>query len=79
MTDVDICIRNARLRHDSSVPVDITIADGLIAGIGPSLDAAAREEIDAGGNLVTESFVNPHLHLCKVYTLFMTDDEAARA
>ena len=76
MTDVDICIRNARLRHDSSVPVDITIADGLIAGIGPSLDAAAREEIDAGGNLVTESFVNPHLHLCKVWTLQMMAEDA---
>src|SRR3977135_2022489 len=76
MTDVDICIRNARLRHDSSVPVDITIADGLIAGIGPSLDAAAREEIDAGGNLVTESFVNPHLHLCKVWTLQMMTEDA---
>jgi cytosine deaminase len=32
--------------------------------------------IDAQGNLVTESFVNPHLHLCKVYTRQMMDDEA---
>ena len=32
--------------------------------------------IDAEGNLVTESFVNPHLHLCKVYTRQMMDDEA---
>ncbi|RKX45551.1 MAG: cytosine deaminase [Thermotogae bacterium] len=34
------------------------------------------EEIDATGNLVTESFVNPHLHLCKVYTLRMMDELA---
>src|SRR5437660_10701712 len=54
MTDVDIRIRNARLRHGHSSPVDITIADGLIAAIGPSLEATARAEVDAGGNLVTE-------------------------
>jgi cytosine deaminase len=33
-------------------------------------------EIDAAGNLVTESFVNPHLHLDKVYTLARLDDAA---
>jgi cytosine deaminase len=27
---------------------------------------------------VTESFVNPHLHLCKVYTLQMMDEDALR-
>ena len=32
--------------------------------------------IDAQGNLVTESFINPHLHLCKVYTRQMMDEEA---
>ena len=29
--------------------------------------------------LVTESFVNPHLHLCKVWTLPMMEEEALRA
>jgi cytosine deaminase len=32
--------------------------------------------IDAGGRLVTESFVNAHLHLCKVYTLTMLGSAA---
>jgi cytosine deaminase len=32
--------------------------------------------VDAQGKLVTESFVNPHLHLCKVYTRQLMDDEA---
>ena len=35
--------------------------------------------IDAGGRLVTESFVNPHLHLCKVWTAAMIDDAAMQA
>jgi cytosine/creatinine deaminase len=76
MTNVDIRIRNARLRHAPSVPVDMTIADGRIAAIGPSLEVSAREEIDAGSNLVTESYVNPHLHLCKVWTLPMMAEDA---
>ena len=76
MTNVDIRIRNARLRHAPSVPVDMTIADGRIAAIGPSLEVSAREEIDAGSNLVTESYVNPHLHLCKVWTSRMMAEDA---
>ena len=31
------------------------------------------------GNLVTESYVNPHLHLCKVWTLPMMEEEALKA
>ena len=76
MTQVDICIRNARLRRTPDALVDVAIADGRIAAIGPALALTAREEIDAGGNLVTESFVNPHLHLCKVWTLQMMAEDA---
>ena len=64
----DLVVRNARLRGRDK-PVDIAIAAGRIQEIGASLDAAAEEEIDAAGRLVTESFANPHLHLDKVYTL----------
>src|SRR5208282_3560404 len=39
----------------------------------------AATEIDAAGNLVTESFVNPHLHLCKVWTLPMMEEAALKA
>ena len=38
-----------------------------------------RETIDAEGCLVTESFVNPHLHLCKVWTLPMMSEAALAA
>ncbi|MBI2201990.1 MAG: cytosine deaminase, partial [Armatimonadetes bacterium] len=43
------------------------------------LEPQAATVLDARGNLVTESFVNPHLHLDKVYTLQMLDEEALRA
>lgn len=75
---MDIVVRRARLRGTEALQ-DIAVAGGRIAAIGTRLDGAASIEIDARGGLATESFVNPHLHLCKVYTLFMTDDEAARA
>ena len=75
----DIAIRRARLRGSADRYADIGIKDGRIAAIAPRLDGGAATEIDAGGNLVTESFVNPHLHLCKVWTLPMMEEEALRA
>ncbi len=74
----DMLIKNAKTRrHDT--PVDIGISGGRIAQIGSGLSGPATQTLDAGGNLVTESFVNGHLHLCKVYTLAMMDDEALSA
>ena len=67
----DIVIQNARLRHQTGT-VDIGIEKGIIQEIG-KLDGKGASVIDAGSNLVTESFVNTHLHLCKVYTLTMMD------
>jgi cytosine deaminase len=74
----DIVIRRARLRGKGT-PQDIAVAGGRIAAIAEHVEGMVGLEVDAHGGLATESFVNPHLHLCKVYTLFMTDDEAARA
>jgi cytosine deaminase len=71
----DILIRNAQLRGQSH-PIDIGIADGKIISLAERLEADAELTLDARGNLVTESYVNPHLHLCKVYTRQMMDDEA---
>jgi cytosine deaminase len=78
MTGIDICIRNARLRRSGDALFDIAVAGGRIACLEPSLNVAAGEEIDARGNLVTESYVNPHLHLCKVWTLPMMAEEALK-
>jgi cytosine/creatinine deaminase len=75
----DIAIRRARLRGRGDALTAIGVRDGRIAAIGERLDGTAAVEIDAAGNLVTESYVNPHLHLCKVWTLPMMEDEALKA
>ncbi|RME82849.1 MAG: cytosine deaminase [Caldilineae bacterium] len=78
MTTFDILIRHARLRNRADTTYDIGVADGKIAALAPHLEAEATVLLDAAGNLVTESFVNPHLHLCKVYTLPMMDELALK-
>lgn len=72
----DLIIRNARTRSTAEDLVSIAIQDGKIAKINARIDEKAKEELDAKGNLVTESFVNGHLHLCKVYTLDMAGQKA---
>jgi cytosine deaminase len=74
----DIAIRRARLRGHCDGLVEIGIHDGRIVAIAERLDGKVSAEIDARGNLVTESYVNPHLHLCKVWTLPMMEEEALR-
>ena len=73
----DIVIRNAKTRKFKSL-VDIGILDGKIKAIKEKVDEKGSIEIDAKGKLVTESFVNAHLHLCKVYTLMMMTEEALK-
>jgi cytosine/creatinine deaminase len=74
----DILIRNARLLNAPGKQMSIAVADGKIAAIEEAIDGQAPTEIDAKGMLVSESFVNPHLHLCKVFTLAMMDEEALK-
>jgi len=74
----DILIRNARLLNAPGKQMSIAVADGKIAAIEETIDGQAPTEIDAKGMLVSESFVNPHLHLCKVYTLRLMDEEALK-
>lgn len=82
---LDVLIQNAKTRTSGGEQVDIGIRDGRIVEIAASLaekaagDDGAGEVIDAEGKLVTASFVNGHLHLCKVYTLAMMDDAALGA
>ncbi|HPS41341.1 MAG TPA: amidohydrolase family protein [Anaerolineaceae bacterium] len=75
----DILIKNAKTRASGATLMQIGIEAGKIVKIAEKVDGEAKQIIDAGGNLVTESFVNGHLHLCKVYTLAMMDDEALSA
>lgn len=44
-------------------PVDIAVRDGRIAEVRPHLEAAAHQEIDAQGRLVTPPFVDAHFHM----------------
>lgn len=64
-----IIIKNARLHGSDGSLKDIVIKDGKITAISNGITESADEILDAQGNLVTESFVNEHLHLDKVYTL----------
>ena len=79
MPSFDLIIRQARLRAHPDQLYDLGIRGGSIVALAPYVEGNAPTELDARGNLVTESFVNPHLHLCKVYTLSMMDEEAGRA
>lgn len=75
---MDILIKNARRRKKEGT-WSIAITDGKIEKIAAKIDGEPTlEEVDAGGMLVTESFVNAHLHLCKVYTLMMMSEDALK-
>ncbi len=72
-----LLIKNARTRFSQGKTLSIGIEGEKIAAVGENLsEAGAAQVIDAGGKLVTESFVNGHLHLCKVYTLEMVGQDA---
>jgi cytosine/creatinine deaminase len=78
MTQVfDIAIRGARIRRRDGLR-ELGIKDGHVVAISDHLEGEAVIDIDANGNLVTESYVNPHLHLCKVFTLPMMEEEALK-
>lgn len=67
---------DARLRGRPDL-VDIEIADGMVTSIEPAGTLPPKgRPINAAGNLVTESFVNTHLHLDKVFTLGDLGDAA---
>ena len=81
---VDLVIRHARLRPAARTandvgdePVDIAIADGRIVSVGAPVPADGETpELDAGGGLTLESFVDAHLHLDKVFTTTVIGDRA---
>ena len=73
----DLLIRRARLRRWPEVLYDIAVRAGRIEAIEESSDLPAAVVLDAAGGLVTEPFVNPHLHLDKVYTLQRLDEESS--
>lgn len=73
----DILIKNAKTRKNQN-KVNIAIQNGKITAIGEDVSDDSKQVIDARGGLVTESFVNGHLHLDKVYTLQMAGEDALK-
>ncbi|WP_061299270.1 amidohydrolase family protein [Herbidospora cretacea] len=64
-----LTVHNAALRGRSG-RWSLTIDRGRFTSIEPDPGTTpATPALDAGGNLVTEPFVDAHLHLCKVHTL----------
>src|SRR5579863_7922216 len=62
---MDLIVKNARLIDRlADGPLDIGIAGGTIAAVGPGLGDAA-ESYDAGGHLVCAGLVETHIHLDK--------------
>jgi cytosine deaminase len=74
----DLIIRKGTLSGGRGVN-DIAINKGVIAQVAPRIAERGRKEVNASGRLVTESFVNTHLHLCKVFTLPMMNEEALKS
>jgi|Deesub1362B_J571_1020462.scaffolds.fasta_scaffold00005_320 cytosine deaminase len=67
---MDIIIRKARIWGRDGL-FDIGIEHGKIIEISEKIAGSADKEINADGRLVTPSFIDPHLHLDKVYTYHM--------
>jgi len=72
----DLIVRNARLR--ARRVCDIAISGGRVEEISQKIKNASAKEIDAQGNLVTETFVIAHLHLDKVMTGSLAEEAALR-
>jgi len=64
--EIDLLVRNVRIADDRP-PVDIAIKDGKIVAIEEGIDAAAAQDIDAGGRAAIAGLVEPHLHLEKAF------------
>ncbi|MDG6929525.1 MAG: N-acyl-D-amino-acid deacylase, partial [Nitrososphaerota archaeon] len=61
-----LVIRHARtLEHEGQV--DIAADDGIVSGVKADMSETGEYEIDAGGNLVLPTFVEPHVHLDKAF------------
>ena len=75
-----LVVSGARLR--SGAVVDVHCADGAVVSMPPAGSVPpppGADVVDADGGLVTEPFVDAHLHLDKVRTLPLVGDAALQA
>jgi cytosine deaminase len=63
---MDLVFRQARL-EDGAPLMDVAIAQGIIADIGPKLECHGRTEIDAAGRVLIPGLIESHLHLEKAF------------
>ena len=63
---MDLVFRQARL-DDAAPLMDVAIAGGKIAGIGPKLECQGITEIDAKGRVLIPGLIESHLHLEKAF------------
>lgn len=75
---MNLLLKNASLRGKEGT-FDIAIENEKITQIDKKIDVTAEKVVDVKGNMVTESFCNAHLHLCKVYTLLMMNEDALKS
>ena len=64
---LDLIVRNARIVGETGT-VDLGCLDGRIAERTSRLEGPARQEIDAGGHLVSPPFVDSHFHMDSTLT-----------
>jgi cytosine deaminase len=76
---MDLILRNARLADAApgDPPVDIGIAGGKIAAVGPRLPARGPER-DLGGALTCAGLIDCHIHLDKAHVFDRTAPEPGR-
>jgi cytosine deaminase len=70
----DLVVRDARLVGAEEVR-HLGVTDGRVVAVSAA-PLTGAQQLDAGGHLVTPSFVDAHLHLCKVYTYTRFGDAA---
>ena len=65
---LDLLVRGANL-PDGRRNMDVAVADGRIAEVGPFIQAPAAREIDARGRLLSPPFVDAHFHMDSTLSL----------
>ncbi len=59
---LDLLVKNAVLPRGGEA-VDVAVSGGRIVELGPRIEGAAAEVLDAAGQLLTPPFVDPHFHM----------------
>ena len=63
---MDLVLRKARI-VDGAALMDVAVAKGRIAAIGPALACKGTTEIDAAGRVLIPGLIESHLHLEKAF------------